>query len=69
MKVIEFDINSIETTFNEAKNYLFSINNVHHIVYENFDITTFDRLNKELLTTITKNTLFIVYGWVTLKKH
>lgn len=59
MKHFEFDRNYIETKFLEAEKFLFDEQNIYQIKYDNFDKTTFDKLNSELLHNVSKK--FIVY--------
>lgn len=59
MKQYIFDKEFLENKFLEAENFLFDENNVYHIKYENFDKTTFDKLNSELLKAVSNK--FIVY--------
>ena len=59
MELFEFDEILIEKYFSQAEQFLLNINNVYKVKYENFDITTFDKLNSEMLKSISNN--FIVY--------
>jgi phage gp37-like protein len=59
MKYFEFDRNFIETKFSEAEDFLLDKQNVYAIKYDNFDASTFDRLNSELLKNVANK--FIVY--------
>ena len=53
MKQFEFDRNFIEAKFSEAETFLFDKQNVYQIKYENFDKTTFDKLNSDLLHNVS----------------
>ena len=59
MKIFEFDKISIEKYFLEAEKFLLNEENIYCIKYENFDVTTFDRLNSDLLKNVTNK--YIVY--------
>lgn len=59
MKHFEFDRKFIETKFSEAETFLFDKLNIYQIKYDNFDKTTFDKLNSELLRNVSNK--FIVY--------
>ena len=59
MNYFEFDRISIESKFTEAEKFLFDKENIYKIKYDNFDITTFDKHNAELLKNIANK--FIVY--------
>jgi hypothetical protein len=49
MKTFEFESNYLEAKFREAQEFLFDKQNVYVIRYDNFDASTFDKLNSELL--------------------
>ena len=59
MKILEFDRVFIEREFTKAENFLFDARNVYAIKYDNFDVSSFDKLNSELLKNVSNN--FIVY--------
>lgn len=59
MKIFEFDQVFIERKFTEAEIFLFDEKNVYAIKYENFDVSSFDKLNSELLKNVANK--FIVY--------
>jgi hypothetical protein len=57
MKILQFDNETIEKSFEQAENELLTKLNAHIIQYTDFDITTFDANNKALLNKITANSI------------
>ncbi|MBC5992419.1 GIY-YIG nuclease family protein [Pontibacter cellulosilyticus] len=57
MQKIYFDYKSIEAIFEQAEEALFDKSNVLPITYTNFDCTTFDKYNKDLLGKISGNSI------------
>ncbi len=63
MSQFSFSNSGIEALFLSAEKLLFNKSNLIPIKYDNFDVSTFDKLNKSLLQTISKKP--IVYCiWV-----
>ena len=59
MVIFDFNKIELEKRFIDAENYLFDKRNLNKIKYDNFDISTFDKLNAELLNEVANK--FIVY--------
>jgi hypothetical protein len=57
MNKICFDYKSIEATFVQAEESLFDESNIYPITYINFDCTTFDKNNKNLLDLVAGNSI------------
>lgn len=53
MKKFVFDILLLEVKFSEAEKLLLNSENVYKIKYQDFQISTFDQLNKEMLHDIS----------------
>lgn len=63
----KFDQNFIESKFSKAERFLFNKDNIHAILYENFEVSSFDRLNSKLLKSVSNN--YIIYCLWLGKSH
>lgn len=57
MRIHKFDAKVIEKSFRLAEKKLLDKSNAHIVLYNNYDITTFDSNNKTLLTEIASNSI------------
>jgi len=69
MKAFVIDNLLIEKSFSQAEMLLFNTENIYQVKYEDFDVTTFDRLNKEMLKNISnKCVIYCLWQGATLQE-